>query len=264
MTTDQPETLVDTFVRFGRIEDGFGCRVGVGLAPCWACILRDDDCERQYIELAVWSDAREAHGQPFAMTFDRRTPSGSASSPSGVPALSRCAASRGSGGYEVWRMTASRAMTWSAAIAHLRQRSGRGRNRRRTGPTAMAIVPLPLPRTPQPERCFITSSTGAPVVGSDTAGRKIQLSVDDWVLGKLMTFDAEVADGGDDEPAASTSVAGLTDQVAGARAAPRAGACPPEGPDLRPERAAHVPGPHATARPGLPILCHPRGDRGWL
>jgi hypothetical protein len=33
MTTDQPETLVDTFVRFGRIEDGFGCRVGVGLAP---------------------------------------------------------------------------------------------------------------------------------------------------------------------------------------------------------------------------------------
>jgi hypothetical protein len=122
-------------------------------------------------------------------------------------------------------MTASRAMTGSVAMAHLHQRSGRGR-RRRTGPTAMAIVPLPLPRTPQPERCFITSSTGAPVVGSDTAGRKIQLSVDDWVLGKLMTFDAEVADGGDDEPAVSTSVAGLTDQVAGARAAPARGCLP--------------------------------------
>jgi hypothetical protein len=70
MTTDQPETLVDAYVRFGRIEDGFGCRVGVGLAPCWACILMDDDCERQYIELAVWPDAREAHGQTFAMTFE--------------------------------------------------------------------------------------------------------------------------------------------------------------------------------------------------
>jgi hypothetical protein len=171
MTTDQPETLVDTFVRFGRIEDGFGCRVGVGLAPCWACILRDDDCERQYIELAVWSDAREAHGQPFAMTFDRRTPSGSASSPSGVPALSRCAASRGSGGYEVWRMTASRAMTWSAAIAHLRQRSGRGRNRRRTGPTAMAIAPLPLPRTPQPSAVSSLPRPRAPSAVTPRAGK---------------------------------------------------------------------------------------------
>jgi len=40
------------------------------LAPCWACILSDDDCERQYVELAVTPDAGEAHGKTFAMTFE--------------------------------------------------------------------------------------------------------------------------------------------------------------------------------------------------
>jgi hypothetical protein len=70
MTTDRPETLVNAYVRFGRIEEGFGCRIRVRLAPCWACIIRDDDCERQYVELAVGPDAGEAHGQTFAMTFE--------------------------------------------------------------------------------------------------------------------------------------------------------------------------------------------------
>jgi hypothetical protein len=70
MITERPKTLVAAYVRFGRIEEGFACQVRVGLAPCWACILSGDDCERQYVELAVVPDAEEAHGQTFAVTFE--------------------------------------------------------------------------------------------------------------------------------------------------------------------------------------------------
>ena len=45
---------------------------------------------------------------------------------------------------------------------------------------------------------------------------------------------------------------------------PGAGPGAPEGPDLRPERPAHVAEPHPPARPDLPLLRDPRGDRGRL
>jgi hypothetical protein len=68
----------------------------------------------------------------------------------------------------------------------------------------MAIVPLPL--SPGAEaRALLHHLLGhGDVVGRDTVGRTvIQLAVDDWVLDRLLAFDAgaaELEDVGDDEP----------------------------------------------------------------
>ena len=78
-----------------------------------------------------------------------------------------------------------------------------------TGPTAMSIVPLPLPPDAEARALLITSSSTATSWGATRVGRAIiQLAVDDWVLDKLLAFDAEAAEleeEGDDEPDADAS-----------------------------------------------------------
>ena len=68
----------------------------------------------------------------------------------------------------------------------------------------MAIVPLPLPPGAEAPALPHHLLEQGDIVGKDAAGRTIiQLAVNDRVLEKLMTFDAETADledGGDDEP----------------------------------------------------------------
>ena len=68
----------------------------------------------------------------------------------------------------------------------------------------MAIVPLPLSPGAQARALLHRLLEHGDVVGRDTAGQTIiQLSVPDYVLDTLMTFDAEAAeleDGGDGEP----------------------------------------------------------------
>jgi hypothetical protein len=68
----------------------------------------------------------------------------------------------------------------------------------------MAIVPLPLPPGAEARALLHHLLKHGDVIGRDTAGRTIiQLTVDDWTLEKLATFDADAAeheDGGDDEP----------------------------------------------------------------
>jgi hypothetical protein len=75
-----------------------------------------------------------------------------------------------------------------------------------TGKTAMAIVSLPLPSTIEARPLLHHLLEQVDIVGRDAVGRTIiQLAVDDWVLERLMTFDAdaaEVEDEGDDEPEA--------------------------------------------------------------
>jgi hypothetical protein len=59
----------------------------------------------------------------------------------------------------------------------------------------MAIVPLPLPPNAAARALLHHLLEHGDVVGRDAAGQTIiQLAVDDWVLDKLMTFDAEVAE----------------------------------------------------------------------
>ena len=68
----------------------------------------------------------------------------------------------------------------------------------------MAIVPLPLSRDVEARALLHHLLEHGDVVGKDTAGRSIvQLAVDDWVLDKLLAFDAdagELEDGADAEP----------------------------------------------------------------
>jgi hypothetical protein len=76
----------------------------------------------------------------------------------------------------------------------------------------MAIVPLPLPPGAEARALLHYVLEHADIVGRDSVGRTIiELAVDDWVLDKLMTFDAEAADledGGDGEPDADDEVDG--------------------------------------------------------
>lgn len=68
----------------------------------------------------------------------------------------------------------------------------------------MAIVPLPLSSGAEARALLHQVLAQGDIVGRDGAGRTIiELTVDDWVLEKLMSFDADAADleaGGDDEP----------------------------------------------------------------
>ena len=68
----------------------------------------------------------------------------------------------------------------------------------------MAIVPLPLPPGAEARALLHHLLEHGDIVGTDTAGRTIiTLAVENRVLDRLMTFDAEAADledGGDDEP----------------------------------------------------------------
>jgi hypothetical protein len=77
----------------------------------------------------------------------------------------------------------------------------------------MAIVPLPLPPNVAARALLHHLLEHGDVVGKDTAGQTIiQLSVPDYVLETLMTFDAEAAeleDGGDGEPDADDEEDGL-------------------------------------------------------
>jgi hypothetical protein len=58
----------------------------------------------------------------------------------------------------------------------------------------MAIVPLPLPPPIEARALLHHLLEHGDVLGRDAAGQTIiQLAVDDWVLDKLMTFDAEAA-----------------------------------------------------------------------
>jgi hypothetical protein len=70
----------------------------------------------------------------------------------------------------------------------------------------MAIVPLPLPPGVEARVLLHQLLEHGDVVGKDTAGRTvIRLAADDWVLERLLTFDAEAAeleDEGDGEPEA--------------------------------------------------------------
>jgi hypothetical protein len=59
----------------------------------------------------------------------------------------------------------------------------------------MSIVPLPLPAHAEARALLNHLLEHGDIVGSDPAGRTvIQLAVDDWVLQKLMTFDAEATE----------------------------------------------------------------------
>src|SRR5690606_1472647 len=73
-----------------------------------------------------------------------------------------------------------------------------------TGTSAMAIVPRPLSPGAEARALLHHLLEHGDIVGMDGAGRTIiQLAADDWVLEKLMEFDADAADledGGDDEP----------------------------------------------------------------
>jgi hypothetical protein len=68
----------------------------------------------------------------------------------------------------------------------------------------MAIVPLPLSPDVEARALLHHLLEHGEVLGRDTAGRTIiQLAVDEWLLDKLMGFDAEAAeleDFGDTEP----------------------------------------------------------------
>jgi hypothetical protein len=68
----------------------------------------------------------------------------------------------------------------------------------------MAIVPLPLPPDAEARALLNHVLEHGDVVGRDSVGRTIiQLAVHDWVLDKLMGFDAdavELEDGGEAEP----------------------------------------------------------------
>jgi hypothetical protein len=76
----------------------------------------------------------------------------------------------------------------------------------------MAIVPLPLSPGAQARALLHHLLEHGDVMGRDTAGQTIiQLSVPDYVLDTLMTFDAEAAeleDGGDGEPDADAEEEG--------------------------------------------------------
>jgi hypothetical protein len=67
----------------------------------------------------------------------------------------------------------------------------------------MSIVPLPLPPDAEARALLHHVLEHGDVLDRDSAGRTIiQLAVDDWVLEKLTTFDAdavELEDGGDAE-----------------------------------------------------------------
>jgi hypothetical protein len=67
----------------------------------------------------------------------------------------------------------------------------------------MAIVPLPLPSTIEALALLHHLLEHGDIIGRDRAGRTIiQLAVDDWILEKLATFDADAAeleDGADAE-----------------------------------------------------------------
>jgi hypothetical protein len=82
-----------------------------------------------------------------------------------------------------------------------------------TGTTAMAIAPLPLPPGAEARALLHHLLEHGDIVGKDAAGRTImQLAVDDWVLAKLMKFDADAAefeDGADDEPDADDEEDGI-------------------------------------------------------
>ena len=59
----------------------------------------------------------------------------------------------------------------------------------------MAIVPLPLSPDVEARVLLHHLLEHGDIVGGDTAGRTIiQLAVDEWVLDKLMAFDAEAAE----------------------------------------------------------------------
>jgi hypothetical protein len=59
----------------------------------------------------------------------------------------------------------------------------------------MAIMLLPLPPPIEARALLHHLLANGDVVGRDAAGQTIiQLAVDDWVLDKLMTFDAEAAE----------------------------------------------------------------------
>ena len=68
----------------------------------------------------------------------------------------------------------------------------------------MEIVPLPLPPGAEARALLHHVLEHGDVVGKDATGRTIvQLALEDWVLEKLMGFDADAAeleDGGDAEP----------------------------------------------------------------
>jgi hypothetical protein len=68
----------------------------------------------------------------------------------------------------------------------------------------MAIVPLPLPPGAEARSLLHHLLEHGDIVGRDTVGRTIvQLAMSDWILDKLITFDAEAAeleDGSDGEP----------------------------------------------------------------
>jgi hypothetical protein len=68
----------------------------------------------------------------------------------------------------------------------------------------MAIIPLPLPPSAEAPALLHHLLEHGDIVGRDAAGRTIiQLTVDDWTLEKLATFDAdgaELEDGADAEP----------------------------------------------------------------
>jgi hypothetical protein len=76
----------------------------------------------------------------------------------------------------------------------------------------MSIVPLPLSAHAEARALLHHLLEHGDLVGKDSAGRTvIKLAVDDWVLEKLMAFDAEVAeleDQGDDEPDADAECDG--------------------------------------------------------
>jgi hypothetical protein len=67
----------------------------------------------------------------------------------------------------------------------------------------MAIVPLPLSPSAEARALLHDLLEHGDIVGRDTAGRTIiQLAVDDWILEKLATLDADAAeleDGADAE-----------------------------------------------------------------
>ena len=93
----------------------------------------------------------------------------------------------------------------------------------------MAIVPLPLPPGAEARALLHHLLEHGDIVGVDAAGRMIiELALDDRVLEKLMTFDAEAADledGGDDEPDAEDEEDGpvVIDFVRPKLVAPRQG-----------------------------------------
>ena len=71
----------------------------------------------------------------------------------------------------------------------------------------MAIVPLPLPPDAEARALLHHLLEHGDVVGRDSAGRTIiRLVVDDWVYEKLMTFDADAAELGDQSTPSPTTM----------------------------------------------------------